>query len=220
MRLLLIEDDRMIGDSVCQGLRQDCFAVDWVRDGVAAELAMDGGEYDCVLLDLGLPRRDGVQVLKSIRSKGLDVPVLVLTARDAVASRIEVLDAGADDYIGKPFDLDELSARIRAVMRRRAGRARSVIRVGALMLDPVTRRVEFDDAALTLSPNEFSLLEVLASRPGMVYSRAQLEQKLYGWGQESDSNTVEVYIHNLRRKLGQRLIKNVRGVGYTLPREP
>jgi len=219
MRLLLVEDDVMIGEGVRQGLRQDGFALDWVREGEAAERALRNNVYDGVLLDLGLPKKDGLDVLKGLRRRGERIPVLVITARDSVSNRIEGLDQGADDYITKPFDLDELAARVRAVLRRHSGHAESVIQVGPLMLNSSTHEASLDGNPLSLSPNEFALLEVFASRPGIVFSRTQLEEKLYGWGQEVESNTVEVYIHNLRKKLGQHFIKNIRGVGYTIPRE-
>jgi two-component system response regulator QseB len=219
MRLLLVEDDVMIGEGVRQGLRQDGFAVDWVREGVSAERALGNKVYDGVLLDLGLPRKDGLEVLKSLRRGGDNIPVLVITARDSVSNRVEGLNVGADDYITKPFDLDELAARVRAVLRRQAGRAESVVQVGGLTLNAAAHEASLDGKPLSLSPNEFALLEVFASRPGIVFSRDQLEEKLYGWGQEVESNTVEVYIHNLRKKLGQGFIKNIRGVGYTIPKD-
>ena len=214
MRLLLVEDDSMIGDSVRQGLRQDGFTVDWVRDGRAAELALANAVYDLLLLDLGLPKKEGLDVLKTLRHKGDAIPVMILTARDAVAERVRGLDAGADDYLVKPFDLDELAARIRALLRRRSGRAQPVIEVGALRLNPATREVTCNGEPVALSGREFALLSALIDRPGAVLSREQLEEKLYGWDQEVGSNTVEVYIHGLRRKLSQDFIKNVRGVGY------
>ena len=214
MRLLLVEDDSMIGDSVRQGLRQDGFTVDWVRDGRAAELALANEVYDLLLLDLGLPKKEGLDVLKTLRRKGDAIPVMILTARDAVSERVKGLDAGADDYLVKPFDLDELAARIRALLRRRSGRAQPVIEVGALRLNPATREVAFNGEPVALSAREFALLLALVDRPGAVLSREQLEEKLYGWDQEVGSNTVEVYIHGLRRKLGQDFIRNVRGVGY------
>jgi len=219
MRLLLVEDDLMIGESMQQGLRQDGFAVDWVREGNAAEVALDDGSYDGVLLDLGLPRKGGMEVLKTLRSRGKAVPVLVVSARDSVSSRVEGLNLGADDYITKPFDLDELTARIRAVLRRHSGRGDGVIRVGSLALDPANHEAEIDGRKLSLSPNEFALLEVLMSRPDMVFSRGQLEQKLYGWGQEVESNTVEVFIHSLRKKIGPHFLRNIRGVGYTMSKD-
>lgn len=219
MRLLLVEDDPMIGEGVLAGLRQDGFAVDWVRDGQAAELAIDNDVYDLVVLDLGLPRKDGLEVLSAMRAKGNTVPVLILTARDAVPDRIRGLDRGADDYVAKPFDLDELAARVRALLRRRAGRAEPVITHGDLVINPSTREASLAGRPLTLSAREFALLEALLDRPGAVLSRAQLEERIYGWGEEVESNTVEVYVHSLRKKLGTGFIRNVRGVGYTIPRE-
>jgi len=218
MRLLLVEDDSMIGDSVRQGLRQDGFTVDWVQDGRAAELALGNEVYDLLVLDLGLPKKDGLDVLKTLRLRGNRIPVLILTARDTVADRVKGLDSGADDYLVKPFDLDELAARIRALLRRQSGRAAPAIEFGELRLNPATHEVTFQGKPLSLSAREFSLLEVFLDRPGVVLSREQLEEKLYGWGEEVESNTVEVYIHALRRKLGQDFIKNVRGVGYMVPK--
>lgn len=218
MRLLLVEDDSMIGESVRQGLRQDGFTVDWVQDGRAAELALRNEVYDLLVLDLGLPKKDGLDVLKTLRLRGNRIPVLILTARDTVADRVKGLDSGADDYLVKPFDLDELAARIRALLRRQSGRADPAIQFGDLLLNPATHEVTFQGQPLSLSAREFSLLEVFLDRPGAVLSREQLEEKLYGWGEEVESNTVEVYIHALRRKLGQDFIKNVRGVGYMVPR--
>jgi two-component system response regulator QseB len=208
----------MIGDSVRQGLRQDGFTVDWVRDGLGAELALHNEVYDLLVLDLGLPKKDGLDVLKTLRHGGNRIPVLILTARDTVADRVKGLDAGADDYLVKPFDLDELAARIRALLRRQSGRAEPAIQFGDLRLNPATHEVTFQGKPLSLSAREFSLLEVFLDRPGMVLSREQLQEKLYGWGEEVESNTVEVYIHALRRKLGQEFIKNVRGVGYMVPK--
>ncbi len=217
MRLLLVEDDIMIGESVRKGLRQDGFVVDWVRDGQAAEIAVGQEPYDLALLDLGLPRKSGLEVLKSMRRAGNRVPVLILTARDAVADRVAGLDAGADDYLIKPFDLEELGARIRALLRRQAGRVQPLIQLGALTLDPAAHEVRRNDQPIALSAREFALLQIFLERPGTVFSRAQLEEKLYGWNEEVESNTVEVYIHALRKKLGAELIKNVRGVGYMVP---
>jgi two-component system, OmpR family, response regulator QseB len=218
MRLLLVEDDPMVGASVQKGLRQDGFAVDWVRDGRAAELAIENDVYDVVVLDLGLPRKDGIDVLSGMRARGNAVPVLILTARDAVSDRVQGLDRGADDYLVKPFDLDELAARLRALLRRRAGRAEPRITHGELVLNPATREATLAGKPLALSAREFALLEALLDRPGAVLSRAQLEERIYGWGEEIESNTVEVYVHSLRRKLGTGFIRNVRGVGYTILR--
>ena len=219
MRLLLVEDDAMIGAAAQQGLRQEGHTVDWVRDGREAEGAVAATAYDLVLLDLGLPRRDGLSVLRAWRAKGVEVPVVVITARDAVADRVAGLDAGADDYLVKPFDLDELAARIRAVARRRAGRGSASIRVGDLEIDPAARRVTLRGEEVTLSAREYALLEALADRPGAYLTRAQLEERLYGWDDEIASNAVEVHIHGLRRKLGAEAIRNVRGLGYTLSGE-
>jgi two-component system response regulator QseB len=216
MRLLLVEDDSMIGAAAQQGLRGEGHTVDWVRDGREAEGAMRAAEYEIVLLDLGLPHRDGLSLLRQWRQKGRQVPVLIVTARDAVTDRIAGLDAGADDYLVKPFDLDELSARIRAVMRRRAGRAESTIRVGALEIDATAKRVQWKGHEVALSAKEFALLEALANRPGAFLTRAQLEERLYGWDDEISSNAVEVHIHALRRKLDPSLIRTARGLGYTL----
>jgi len=219
MRLLLVEDDPMIGASVQKGLRQDGFAVDWVRDGPAAELAVANESYALILLDLGLPKKDGLDVLATLRQRGNTTPVLVLTARDAVADRVKGLDSGADDYLVKPFDLDELAARIRALLRRQAGRAEPVIRHGELTLNPSTHEATLRGQALVLTAREFALLEALLERPGVILSRAQLEDRLYGWGEEIESNAVEVYVHSLRKKLGADFIRNVRGVGYMVPRQ-
>ncbi len=220
MRLLLVEDDAMIGEGVRKGLRQDGFAVDWVQDGRGAELALANEVYDMLLLDLGLPKKDGLEILAELRRKGNTIPVLILTARDAVPDRVKGLDAGADDYLVKPFDLDELAARIRALLRRKAGRAEPIIQVGNLIMNPATHEVTLDGRPVTLSAREFALLRALADRPGVVLSRAQLEEKLYGWEQEIESNTVEVYVHSLRRKLGADFIRNVRGVGYMVAKAP
>ncbi len=219
MRLLLVEDDPMIGASVQKGLRQDGFAVDWVRDGPTAELAVANESYALILLDLGLPKKDGLDVLATLRQRGNTTPVLVLTARDAVADRVKGLDSGADDYLVKPFDLDELAARIRALLRRQAGRAEPVIRHGELTLNPSTHEATLRGQALVLTAREFALLEALLERPGVILSRAQLEERLYGWGEEIESNAVEVYVHSLRKKLGADFIRNVRGVGYMVPRQ-
>jgi two-component system response regulator QseB len=221
MRLLLAEDDRMIGESLARGLKQDGFAVDWVQDGRAAELALAEKVHDLLVLDLGLPRTEGLDVLRGMRRRGDGRPVLIVTARDAVADRVSGLDAGADDYVVKPFELTELAARIRALLRRSAGRADPVIQFGDIELHPVTRDVRLRGESVALSPREFALLEALLERPGALLSRAQLEEKLYGWNDEIESNAVEVHIHALRRKLGTEAIRNVRGVGWMIAkREP
>ncbi|TFZ08662.1 response regulator [Ramlibacter humi] len=214
MRLLLAEDDAMIGRAVQQGLAGAGFAVDWVQDGRAAELALGNGVYDAAVLDLGLPGKDGMQVLRDLRARGLRLPVLVVTARDGVPDRIAGLNAGADDYVLKPFDLDELIARVRALLRRSAGTATPELSCGSLQLDPVKREVRLAGEPVGLSPREFALLEALMQRPGAVLSREQLEEAVYGWGEEVGSNAVEVHLHHLRRKLGASTIRNVRGVGY------
>ena len=214
MRLLLVEDDPMIGNSVQSGLKQDGYSVDWVRDGSAAELALENGVYELLLLDLGLPHKSGLDLLTGLRKKGASLPVLVITARDSVADRVKGLDAGADDYLVKPFDLTELSARIRALMRRQAGRSSPVIEHGPLSLNPATHEVTLDGAPVSLSAREFALLHAFLEQPGVPLSRTQLEERLYGWDEEIESNVVEVYIHSLRRKLGAEWIRNVRGVGY------
>ena len=219
MRLLLAEDDPMIGAAVERGLRQDGFVVDWVRDGRAAELALQDGTHEVLLLDLGLPRKQGLDVLATMRRRGDARPVLILTARDAVADRVAGLDAGADDYLVKPFDLDELAARVRALARRRGGRAQPKLVHGAIELDPATRAVTRDGVPVPLSPREFALLEALMARPEAVLSRAQLEERLYGWNEPVESNAVEVHLHGLRRKLGADAVHNVRGVGWTLARQ-
>ena len=198
MRLLLVEDDRMIGASVQSGLRQEGYSVDWVRDGSAAELAIANGVYELILLDLGLPRKTGLDLLAGLRRKGSVLPVLVITARDSVADRVKGLDAGADDYLVKPFDLDELSARIRALLRRQAGRASPLIEHGPLSLNPATHEVFLNGSPVNLSGREFALLLALLEHPGVPLSRAQLEERIYGWDEEVESNTVEVYIHSLR----------------------
>ena len=218
MRVLVVEDDPMIGRAVVAGLHEQGYAVDWVRDGAEAELALAHAVYDVALLDLGLPRKDGLEVLKGVRRARNDLPVLIITARDAVADRIAGLDSGADDYLVKPFDLDELLARTRAVVRRHGGRGQSEISYGALTLDPARRRVLFQGAEVDLSPREFAVLEALLKEPGAVVSRERLEDAVYGWGEEVGSNSIEVHVHHLRRKLAPQLIRNVRGVGYRIAR--
>lgn len=218
MRLLLVEDDPMIGEAVQDLLRAEHYAVDWARDGDAADTALRTQPYDLVLLDLGLPKRDGLAVLRDLRTRKDRTPVLVATARDAVAQRIEGLDAGADDYVLKPYDLDELLARIRALLRRAAGRAEPVYEHQGVSINPATREVTVRGTPVVLSGREWAVLEPLIARPGMVLSRLQLEDKLYGWGDEVSSNAVEVYVHGLRKKLGPELVLNVRGVGYLVPK--
>ncbi|SPD69068.1 DNA-binding response regulator in two-component regulatory system with QseC (plasmid) [Cupriavidus taiwanensis] len=223
MRVLLVEDDAMIGESVKLALRQEGFAVDWVRDGdaglAAASTAADGQAcYDLILLDLGLPRRPGLEVLRALRARGVPTPVLILTARDAVADRVAGLNAGADDYLVKPFDLQELAARMHALARRAAGRAEPLVTYGDIVLNPATREAACRGEPVRLSAREFALLSALMARPGKVWSVPQLQERLYGWDDEVGSNTVEVYIHALRKKFGAALIRNIRGVGYVVPR--
>jgi two-component system response regulator QseB len=216
MRVLLVEDDRMVGKAVRQGLTDAGFAVDWVTDGQAAELAFATGVHDLAILDLGLPRRDGMVVLRALRAKGNAIPVIITTARDAIAERIAGLNAGADDYVLKPFDFDELVARIRALMRRRAASVSPLYTCGDICLDPVRKTVTLRGTEVNLSPREFAIMEVLMQRPGAVLSREKLEESIYGWDEEIGSNAVEVHLHHLRKKLGNDVIKNVRGVGYKI----
>ncbi len=218
MRLLLVEDDAMIGEAVHDLLREQDYAVDWARDGEQADAALAAQGYDLVLLDLGLPGRDGLAVLRGLRARRDRTPVLIATARDGVAERIEGLDAGADDYVLKPYDLDELLARIRALLRRAAGRAEPVYEHKGVTINPATREVTVQGRPVVLSAREWAVLEPLIARPGLVLSRQQLEDKLYGWGEEIGSNAVEVFIHGLRKKLGAALVLNVRGVGYMVPK--
>jgi len=218
MRLLLVEDDSMIGESVLDLLRAEHYAVDWVKDGEMVETAMGSRAYDLVLLDLGLPKKDGIEVLRALRARKDRTPVLIATARDSVPQRIAGLDAGADDYVLKPYDLDELLARIRALLRRAVGRAEPVYEHGGITINPASREVMVEGVPVVLSAREWAVLEPLLARPGMVLSRAQLEEKLYGWKDEISSNAIEVYIHGLRKKLGSALIQNVRGVGYMVPK--
>ena len=218
MRLLLVEDDTMIGEAVLDLLRAEQYAVDWVRDGEMAGTAMKSLQYDLVLLDLGLPRRDGLEVLRELRARKDRVPVLIATARDSVQQRVQGLDAGADDYILKPYDMDELMARIRALLRRASGRAEPVYEHMGVSINTATREVSVEGQAVVLSAREWAVLEPLIARPGLVLSREQLEEKLYGWKDDVSSNAIEVYIHGVRKKLGAGLIVNVRGVGYMVPK--
>jgi two-component system OmpR family response regulator/two-component system response regulator QseB len=219
MRILLVEDDKLLGDGVQAGLVQSGFSVDWVRDGIAGELALQTGEYAGVVLDLGLPRLSGLDLLQRMRKLGNKVPVLILTARDSVEDRIKGLDGGADDYVIKPFDLHELAARLRALVRRSRGEAAPKLRVGAIELDPAARGVSFRGRPVELSLREFALLQELMLNAGRVLSREQLADRLYAWGEEIESNAIEVHVHHLRKKLAPELLRTVRGVGYMLPRE-
>jgi two-component system OmpR family response regulator/two-component system response regulator QseB len=218
MRILLVEDDPLLGDAVQAGLKQAGHAVDWAQDGIAAETALAAEDYAAVVLDLGLPRKGGLEVLRSLRARKRSLPVLVLTARDTVEDRITGLDAGADDYLVKPFDLGELNARLRALLRRAGGQPAPVLAAAGITLDPATRTVSSAGKPVEVSAREFALLEALMQHPGRALSRAQLEEQLYGWGEEVGSNAVEVHVHNLRRKLGPDAIRTLRGVGYVMAR--
>jgi len=218
MRVLLVEDDGMIAQGLQTALRQAGFAVDWMRDGGSAAAALKTSAFDVMLLDLGLPHRDGIDVLRELRRRGDKTPVIILTARDEIQHRIAGLDAGADDYVVKPFDLDEVMARMRSVLRRASGRGDSTIQHGDLRLDLAARTIERNGAPVSLSAHEYAVLEALLQRPGAVLSRSQLEDRLYGWDEQIGSNAVEVYIHGLRRKLGSDVIRTLRGVGYFVPK--
>jgi two-component system, OmpR family, response regulator QseB len=214
MKILLAEDDAMLGNSMEKGLAQAGFTVDWVRTGNHAQTALKTQAYDAALLDIGLPQINGLDILKELRQQGKHTPVLVVTARDAVHDRVAGLNLGADDYLTKPFDLDELVARIHALIRRQSGRSQPQIRLGRLEIDPLQHTVRLGEQALALSPREYDLLLALMEKPGAVLSIDQLEDRLYGWDEEVASNAVEVHLHHLRRKLGEPWIRNVRGVGY------
>lgn len=216
MRLLLVEDDPMIGESIRTGLRNDGFTIDWARDARQAEAVLGSEPYTLLLLDLGLPDKSGLDLLRDLRRRVDPLPVLIMTARDAVSDRVNGLDMGADDYLVKPFDLDELAARIRALLRRHAGRAEPLLVHGALVVNPATREVLHQGRSVSLSAREFAVLRVLMERPGAILSRAQIEEQIYGWHEEVDSNVLEVHIHHLRRKLGASAILNVRGLGYLM----
>jgi two-component system, OmpR family, response regulator QseB len=220
MRLLLVEDDPMIGEAIRAGLRREGFTVDWVHHAESAAQVLGSEPFELLLLDLGLPGSDGLKLLKSLRARGETLPVLIITARDAVSDRVAGLDAGGDDYLVKPFDLDELAARVRALLRRKSGRSSSVLEHLGVVLDPATHRVTQQGKEVALSPREFALLQLLMEHRGRILSRAQLEERLYGWGEEVESNAVEVHIHGLRRKLGAQFISNVRGVGYRVSPAP
>lgn len=217
MRILLVEDDTLLGDGLEAGLRQSGYAVDWVCDGAAGEHALACEHYDVAIIDINLPRQSGLDILRKRRAAHDNTPILLLTARDTVTDRVAGLDSGADDYLVKPFALAELAARLRALTRRSVGQSQPTYIHGALTLDPASHRVCLNNAEVALSPREFSLLELMLTRRGQVLSKAQLESALYGWGEEVESNTVEVHIHHLRRKLGSELIRTMRGVGYTIP---
>ena len=219
MRTLLVEDDALLGDGLRAGLRQAGFGVDWVRDGADAAHAAETESFAAIVLDLGLPNMDGRAVLRRLRARGIKTPILILTARDAVQDRVTGLDAGADDYVVKPVDLAELAARLRALVRRAHGEVAPALRRGDLELDPAAHRVVFRGRSVELSAREFALLHELMLNAGRVLSREQLEERLYSWGREVESNAVEVHVHHLRRKLSPRLIRTIRGVGYLMPRD-
>lgn len=219
MRILVVEDNVLLGDGIQTGLRQHGFTADWVPDGVAADLAIKGESYAAIVLDLGLPKRSGLDVLKGLRQSHDSTPVLILTARDAIEDRVTGLDAGADDYLVKPFDLGELAARLRALIRRSAGQATAILTVGALSLDPSSRTITYRNEPKSLSAREFDLLHVLMSNAGRVMSRDQLASALYAWGEEIESNAIDVHLHHLRRKLSPDIVQTLRGVGYLMPRE-
>ena len=220
MRILVVEDDRLLGDGIQAGLGQAGFAVDWVQDGIAAELALKTRSHAAVVLDLGLPRLAGLDLLRRMRAAGNKMPVLVLTARDAIEDRIKGLDSGADDYVVKPFDLHELAARLRALVRRSAGEAAPALCLGGIELDPAARRVQFKGKPVELPAREYALLHALLLGAGRVLTREQLTERLYAWGEEVESNAIDVHVHHLRRKLAPHLIRTVRGVGYVIPRQP
>ena len=218
MRVLVVEDDPLLGDALAVGLKQRGFEADWVQDGREAQTAMRVEPFAAMVLDLGLPGLGGLELLRGERARGNKVPVLLLTARDAVQDRITGLDSGADDYVVKPTDLDELAARLRALVRRSKGEPAAFLRVGALVLDPAARTVTRDGHGVDLQPRELALLRELMLNAGRVLSRPQLEERMYGWGEEVESNAVEVHVHHLRRKLGADVVKTIRGVGYVMPR--
>lgn len=218
MRIFLAEDDELLGSAVRTGLEQAGYTVDWLRDGRLTAIALRDEEPDLLVLDLGLPGREGLQLLRELRGRGSDLPVLILTARDTVDDRIAGLDAGADDYLVKPFDLGELTARLRAIARRGSGRANPLIEHNGLVFDPAARSVVIDGETVTLPAKAMAILEALLERPGVPLSRDRLEQILYGWGEGVESNTVEVHIHHLRKKLGRERIRTIRGLGYMIPK--
>lgn len=214
MRLLLVEDDNMIGEALSLALKDAAYSVDWVRNGADATLTIEQAEHQAVLLDLGLPKLDGLEVLRNMRARGNNTPVIIITARDGVESRIKGLDLGADDYLIKPFDISELLARLRAIIRRQAGQTTTLFKVGNLELDTATHQAHFAHQQALLSPKEFSLLQTLMLSPGRIFSRTELEERVYGWNEEVESNAIDFLIHGIRKKLGNEAIKNLRGAGW------
>ena len=214
MRLLLIEDDQMIGEAISVALKDEAYAVDWVKDGVTASSVLEHGEHQAMLLDLGLPKRDGLEVLRKLRADGSRMPVIIITARDGVEARVKGLDFGADDYLVKPFDVNELLARLRAVIRRQSGQAAPLLSNGKVTLDQASHEARYCDVLVVLSAREFSLLHALLLRPGAILTRTELEERIYGWNEEVESNAVDFLIHGVRKKLGTDVIKNVRGAGW------
>lgn len=219
MRVLLIEDDEILGKGILTGLQHEGYTVDWLKDGATAHQAIITEQFDAAILDVGLPKMTGIELLHSIRNRGIVTPVLVLTARETLEDRVEGLDSGADDYMTKPFELEELYARLRALLRRNSGRAESLIEYGAIALDPASHSVKKDGEPITLSRREFSLLHKLLDNTGRVLSREHLTQSLYGWEDDVDSNALEVHVHNLRKKFGTQFIRTIRGVGYMIDKE-
>jgi two-component system, OmpR family, response regulator len=214
MRILLIEDDQMIGEAVSIALKDAAYAIDWVRDGTTASSVLEHGEHQAVLLDLGLPKRDGLEVLRRLRQGNSHVPVIIITARDGVDDRVKGLDSGADDYLVKPFDINELLARLRAIVRRQGGQSAALLSNGTVTLDQATHEARCGDAVEILSAREYALLQALLLRPGTILTRAELEGRIYGWNEEVESNAVDFLIHSVRKKLGAKTIKNVRGAGW------
>jgi two-component system, OmpR family, response regulator QseB len=219
MRILLIEDDELLGNGVCTGLTQDGYTVDWLKDGISADQALQTEHFDAIILDLGLPKMEGIEVLQNMRNRGITVPALILTARDTIEDRVEGLDNGADDYMTKPFELEELCARIRALLRRFSDRADPLLYYGEIKLDPASHSVEYKNEPMSLSRREFALMHKLLENTGRVLSREHLMQTLYGWEDDVDSNALEVHIHNLRKKFGATFIRTIRGVGYMIEKD-
>jgi two-component system, OmpR family, response regulator QseB len=219
MRVLLAEDDELLGDAVCKGLIEYFYTVDWVKDGQSAQEAISLNTFDIIVLDIGLPKSTGFEVLKFIRSKNITTPIVILTARDSIDDQIKGLDAGADDYVTKPFDLDALCARLRAMQRRASSRAEPILTYGFISLDPASHTVHANGELMNISRREFTLLQKLLENQGRVLSRESLTSTLYGWGADVDSNALEVHIHNLRKKFGTKLIRTFRGVGYMIDKE-